>query len=142
MNNQEMIDLLNEDLKNEWKHLRFYLYHASAVTGPLSPEYKEMLLEEAASEMKHITEFSDVIYGLGGCATSESNDFPKLNELKDILGYALSMEEEVVNNYVQRMHDANALGGTDGQWLEIFLEGQVQASREDVDKYRHIIRGM
>ena len=142
MNKEQMIDLLNEDLKNEWKHLSFYLYHASAFTGPFAPEYKEMFLEEAASEMKHITEFSDVIYGLGGYATADANAFPKFNALKDILGYALSMEEEVVNNYVQRMHDANTLGGTDGQWLEIFLEGQVQASREDVDKYRQIIRGM
>ena len=33
INLQEIIKNLLEDLKNEWTHMRFYLYHASAVTG-------------------------------------------------------------------------------------------------------------
>ena len=142
MNKQKMIELLNVDLKNEWKHMRFYLYHASAVIGLHKEEYKELLLKEATGEMKHITEFSDVIIGLGGKAIAESNDFDKFEKIEDILKYALLMEEEVVNNYVTRIHDANALGGVDGQWLEIFLEGQIQASREDIDSFRQIIKGI
>jgi hypothetical protein len=52
------------------------------------------------------------------------------------------MEKEVVDNYARRMKDANELGGSDGQWLEIFLEGQIQDSREDVDHFRQILRGL
>jgi len=141
MTNELILSLLNSDLKNEWKHLRFYLYHASAVTGLHSEEYKELFLEEAAGEMSHVTEFSDLIIGLGGTATHESNSFEKFTSPKDIIQYALSMEEEVVTNYVNRMKDAEELGGVDGQWLEIFLEGQVQKSREDVDRYRQILKG-
>jgi bacterioferritin len=137
-----MIDLLNGDLRNEWKHLRFYLYHASAVTGLHREEYKEFFLKEAAGEMAHVTAFSDVILGLGGVATKEANDFPTFTDPKDIFRYALEMEEEVVVNYVQRMQDALALGGVDGQWLEIFLEGQIQDSREDVDHFRQIVKGL
>lgn len=149
MNKEKMIELLNADLKNEWKHLRFYLYHASAIVGLHAEEYKELLLKEAAGEMAHITEFSDLIIGLGGTASSESNDFPLLTDPKDIVLYALEMEEEVVANYVKRMKDANELSlslegndSVDGQWIEIFLEGQIQKSREDVDKYRQILRGI
>ena len=148
MNIQRMIDLLNNDLKNEWKHLRFYLYHASAVTGLHAEEYKELFLKEAAGEMSHVTEFSDLILGLGGTPTAESNDFPLLTSPNSILSYALEMEKEVVANYVQRMKDANELklsleenAGVDAQWIEIFLEGQIQKSREDVDKYRQILKG-
>ena len=141
MTKEKMIQLLNNDLKNEWKHLRFYLYHASAVIGLHCIEYKELFLKEAASEAQHVTQFSDVIIGLGGAATSESNDFPKLLDVKDIMAYAISMEQEVVENYVQRMKDAEELGGVDGTWLEIFLEGQVQASREDLDHFKQIARG-
>lgn len=141
MNKQQIIDLLNNDLKNEWKHLRFYLYHASAVTGLHCAEYKELFLKEAAGEMVHVTAFSDMIRGLGGEATSESNYFPFLSKPEDIIRYAITMEEEVVSNYVQRMADALELGGTDGQWLEIFLEGQIQDSREDVDHFKQIARG-
>jgi bacterioferritin len=142
MTKKKLIELLNNDLKNEWKHLRFYLYHASAVTGLHCAEYKELFLEEAASEMSHVTQFSDVIIGLGGIATFESNDFEKFDNPKEIMKYAVSMEEEVVNNYVQRIKDASELGGTDGTWLGIFLEGQVQASREDVDHFKQIVRGL
>lgn len=142
MNKDQMIELLNNDLKNEWKHLRFYLYHASAVVGLHCEEYKELFLKEVAGETAHVTAFSDLIVGLGGKATAESNDFPLMTDPKDILKYALEMESEVVDNYVRRMKDANDLGGTDGQWLEIFLEGQVQDSREDVDHFRQIVRGL
>ena len=140
MNKQQIIEILNTDLKNEWKHLRFYLYHASAVTGLHCAEYKELFLKEAAGEMAHVTEFSDMIIGLGGIATSESNVFPKLINPHVIISYALEMEKEVVENYVQRMQDAKTLEDVvDGQWLEIFLEGQIQASREDVDHFRQIL---
>lgn len=141
MNKEEMINILNEDLKNEWKHLRFYLYHASAVTGPFAEEYKEVFLKEAAGEMEHVTQFSDLIIGLGGTATSDSNNFETFSDAYDIVSYALKMEEEVVSNYVQRMKDADALGGVDGQWIEIFMENQIQKSREDVDLYRQILKG-
>jgi bacterioferritin (cytochrome b1) len=140
MNKNEIIDILNNDLKNEWKHLRFYLYHASAVTGPLIEEYKELFLKEASGEMNHVTEFSDLIIGLGGTATDESNEFEKFTDPFDIISYALKMEEEVVSNYVQRMQDASLLGGVDGQWLEIFMENQIQKSRQDVDHYRQMLK--
>lgn len=142
MDKTKILELLNKDLKNEWKHLRFYLYHASAVIGLHAEEYKELFLEEASGEMSHVTEFSDVILGLGGSATHESNDFERFESPELILRYALKMEEEVVENYVQRIKDATDLGGVDGQWLEIFLEGQVQKSREDVDRYKQILKGL
>lgn len=143
MTNQEMIDLLNADLKNEWKHLRFYLYHASAVVGLHCEEYKELFLKEAAGEMAHVTAFSDLIIGMGGIATHEANDFPLMTNPADILRYALQMEEEVVENYVERMQQTERMENkVDGQWLEIFLEGQIQDSREDVDHFRQIVRGL
>lgn len=142
MTKDEMIVLLNDDLKNEWMHLRFYLFHASQVTGLHSHEYKELLLGHAAGEMKHITEFSDMIIGLGGHPTEESNQFFKYSSPLEIIQYALEMESKVVENYTQRIKQAEELGGVDGQWLEIFLEKQVEHSRQDVDQFRQILRGM
>lgn len=140
MKKDEMIELLNKDLRNEWKHLRFYLHHASLVTGLHATEYKEMLLEEAGGEMKHVTEFSDLIVGLGGVPTNESNSFEVFTEPREIIEYALKMEQEVVENYTIRMDQAVEMGGVDGRWIEIFLEGQIQKSREDVDQYRQILK--
>jgi hypothetical protein len=47
-----------------------------------------------------------------------------------------------VSNYTKRIKDAEDLGGEDGQWLEIFLESQIEKSRADVDHYKQILRGM
>jgi len=141
MDLEKMIGLLNEDLKNEWKHLRYYLHHASLVQGLHCEEYKEFLLKAAAGEMQHVTQFSDVIVGLGGTPTRDSNDFPIFHDPKEIVRYALQMEEEVVKNYVQRLADSDALGGEDGAWLHIFLEDQIQDSRSDADHLKQIVRG-
>jgi len=146
MNLEQMIELLNQDLQREWAHMRFYLYHASRVQGLHCHEYKELLLKEAASEMGHVTEFSDMIVGLGGTPVNGWDaTIPFLESLtkpKDIIQEALKMESEVVDNYVERMNQAVEMGGTDGAWIEIFYEKQVEHSREDVDHFRQILRGI
>jgi len=141
MSRDELIELLNQDLKHEWTHMNFYLYHASAVVGLHCHEYKELFLKEAASEMQHVVEFSDMIRGLGGTCICESHEFPKLSNPVEILRAAIHMEQDVVKNYTQRIKDAEKMGNVDGQWLEIFFEKQLEHSREDVDHFKQILRG-
>lgn len=135
-----LIDRLNSDLKNEWKHLRFYLHHASKVTGLHCEEYKEFLLKSAASEMAHVTAFSDLIVGLGGVPTQHSNEFPSLESAEEILSYAAEMEEEVFENYHVRMNEAEDLNNSTGRWIVIFLEDQMKDSRQDLDHLRQILK--
>ena len=141
MNLEEMIRLMNQDLMNEWMHMRFYLHHASRVVGLHCHEYKEILLDEAKSEMGHVTEFSDAIVGLGGEPTSQSNEFPRFTDPGDIMRHAVRIEEEVVQNYAARIEQAKGLAGADGAWLEIFYEKQLEHSRTDLDHFRQIVRG-
>lgn len=144
----EIVKLLNEDLKNEWKHMQFYLHHASAITGLHAHEYKEFLLEQAASEMKHVQQFSDLLFGLGITPTTEINEFTKLTSAKLILESAAAMEEDVVKNYVQRIAQLSTLTfhssaeAADAKWIEIFLEEQVKDSREDLDHLMQILAGL
>lgn len=139
MTTADIVTLLLDDLKNEWKHLRFYLYHASAITGPHAEEYKEVFLKEAASEMTHVTEFSDLIWGLGGEPTPASNDFPMFTDVLGALGYALEMEQEVVKNYAERIRQAEALPNPVGRWITIFLEDQLAHSQRDVDRFKRLL---
>ena len=145
---QDIVKLLNDDLKNEWKHLQFYLHHASAITGLHAHEYKEFLLEQAASEMKHVSQFSDLLLGLGENPTTEINEFSKLTSAKLILGAAAAMEEEVVKNYVQRIEQLSTITFhapievADAKWIEIFLEEQIKDSREDLDHLNRILQGL
>ena len=138
---EAMIELLKGDLRNEWKHLRFYLWHASAVTGLHAEEYKEVFLKEAASEMEHVTEFSDLLWGLGAEPTPDSNDFSMFTDVRGALEYALMMEEEVVKNYCERIEQAETLPNPVGRWLTIFLEDQINHSRRDVDRFKRLLAG-
>jgi ferritin len=144
----EIVTLLNDDLKNEWKHMQFYLHHASAITGLHAHEYKEFLLEQAASEMKHVQQFSDLLFGMGVAPTTEINEFPKLTSVKLILGAAAAMEEDVVKNYVQRIGQLSTItfestrDVADAKWIEIFLEEQIKDSREDLDHLMRILAGL
>jgi len=50
------------------------------------------------------------------------------------------MEEEVVDNYVNRIEHLDQL--TDKvvkRWLEVFYEKQIEKSQADVDKYKRLL---
>lgn len=145
----DMVALLNNDLKNEWKHLRFYAHHASAITGLHAHEYKELLTAQANSELQHVIQFSDVIIGLGGTPTTESNDFPQLTDALEIMVYAIGMEAEVVRNYAERINqleqildDADGYVTANKRWIEIFLEKQIEDSRQDLDHFKQLLKGV
>ncbi len=149
MNLSQLISLLNEDLSREYMHWHFYMNAAIRVQTLHRAEIQELMLKEAAGEMKHIEEFGKLIVGLGGTpivnvASFESN----VTDPKRILEEALKIEEEVVANYVQRMDDAEkleSLGGIDkvhGRYVHIFLEDQILDSRQAVDHYKQLIAGL
>ena len=149
MNLSQLISLLNEDLSREYMHWHFYMNAAIRVQTLHRAEIQELMLKEAAGEMKHIEEFGKLIVGLGGTpivnvASFESN----VTDPKKILEEALKIEEEVVANYVQRMDDAEkleSLGGIDkinGRYVHIFLEEQILDSRQAVDHYKQLIAGI
>lgn len=137
-----IVEKLNQDLKNEWKHHCFYLHNASNIVGLHAKEYKEWLVEQAASEMQHVVQFADLIVGLGGIPTKEVNEFPSLSDPREILEYAAKMEEEVINNYYQRIVAAEKVNNIDSYWVIIFLEKQMEDSRKDLDEIRQILKGI
>jgi len=141
---EQLYSLLVSDLRNELTHLNFYLQSASLVQGLHAKEYKEFFTEEAKKELKHVQQFYDLLIGLNIEITHVPfyEKLPKLNNPADIVKHALTLEEEVVSNYCERMHQAEALVNTDGDWISIFLESQIQDSRTDVDELKQILRGI
>lgn len=141
MTKQEIINLLNVDLRNEYIHLHFYLLSVSNVRGLHRAELKEFFTEAAESEMKHIIQFTDLIIGLGGVPEVLPNSFPKdLTSAKDIVEYAIRLEQEVVDNYSRRMQQAKQLESlADACWIEAFLENQIVDSRTDLDNLRMML---
>ncbi len=145
----EMIAKLNQDLCNEYRHWHFYMQAMVNVQGLHREEVGEFLKKEATGEMTHVEEFKRLIIGLGGMPTINVAPFAHdLTTPKDILEYALAMEDEVVSNYVYRIDDAIVLqdnGGkdkVDGKYIELFLEEQVLDSRADADHIREMLKGV
>lgn len=136
MTKQEMVTKLVSDLGNEYTHMLFYVHAASTILGPHRLEYQEFLEEQAASEMKHVRQFSDLILSLGGVPEVSYKTFPTLTVVKDILNYAIKLESEVLGNYLTRMEEADILGGEDGMAIRLFLEEQFLHSREDRDRMK------
>ena len=141
---EELVVELKKDLRNEITHMHFYLQSAALVQGLHAKEYKEFFSKEAAKEMQHVFEFSNMIVGLNEDIVNEPffEKLPFLRNPINIIEHALTLEEEVVSNYCIRMHQAESLQTTDGDWISIFLENQIQDSRADVDELKQIIRGI
>jgi len=147
MDLNKLVEKLNEDLNREYMHMHFYLHAASTISGTDREEYREFLLDAAKSELNHIHEFTDMIIGLGYIPTPETLSYPtNLTRVREILEYALQIEDEVVERYVQRMDDAEELekeGGLNkvhGRFIHIFLENQIMDSRTDADNIRRMLR--
>lgn len=135
----DLILILNNDLKHEWQHLKFYLHHASMLIGLHAEEYSEVFMKQAAGEMNHVRQFSDMIIGLGGVPTHENLPFNSFRHVEEALQYALRLEQQVVANYSTRIGQADLVGGVNGKWLELFLERQLEDSRTDVDRLKRLL---
>lgn len=143
MTPSDMIDELNKDLANEYKHWHFYLNAGIRVQGLHREQMRAFLFKEAASEMEHIKVFGDLILGLGGTPNTKVNGFRgDLTNPRAILEYALVMEEEVVSNYVERKKQAQKMGGVNGSRIEIFMDSQIEQSATDADNIRQMIMGV
>lgn len=150
---ERLIEMLQGDLKNEYKHLHFYMRAGVMIQGPHRQELGEYLLEEAASELKHCEEFARKIIGLGGIPTAEITNYPlELTSAHDILEAVYLMEKEVVDNFAWRLllietmltHDANLIvdSKSDLYAISLFYEDQLQDSRKSVEHVQEMLKGM
>jgi ferritin len=149
----DLIDLLISDLANEYAHMHFYQQAATNVRGLHRAELSEFFAEQASGEMKHVEEFRRLLQGLitrrglGRSVPSRVAQFPQdLTDPKDLLWAALQMEDQVVENYVIRLEQAEKISCNssisdmvDGTYVALFLENQILDSRADADNIREML---
>lgn len=139
---EQFLEIMNEDLMREWTHLKFYLYHSSAVTGLHAEEFREWLTDAAKGEMTHVQQFLDRLFGLGYSQPAQSsNTFPLLVLPADILAYAAKLENEVVANYTERLKQLEELAHPAAAYLKVFYEDQLQDSFEDCERILRMLSG-
>lgn len=143
MTNNDLITLLQSDLRNERKHLAFYMQAAVMVKGLHRKELREFFEEEAQGEFKHVMEFSEAIVHLGGVPEVEVAPFrSQLGASIDILTYASEMELEVSDIYTSRLSQlalVNEGNKTAAAYLSVFYENQLEDSWKTAQEITQMI---
>lgn len=132
MKNDDLILMLQNDLKNERKHMLFYLQAGTMIQGLHREELSEFLIKESFEEHKHVEEFARLIVQLGGIPQQEVNPFPTdLTCPVEILKYAQEMEQEVSNLYAVRLQETSTdSGNAHESYVHLFYEDQLQDSQK------------
>ena len=129
MSKEDLIEMVQEDLKNERKHLAFYAQAAVMVEGLHREELREFFEEQAADELKHVLEFSELIVHLGGVPLTEVNPYPHdLSNPEDLLKYAMEMEQEVADIYARRLRTTESMLSSSMAYTHVFYEDQIKDS--------------
>lgn len=146
MTRNELLDAILSDLQNEWKHLQYYLHHMHVFRGIHMLTLKPLFEEEMRSEVEHVKLFSELLVQLGAAPILEDNGAPGVHycaaNVREILHHAYQMEVEVAENYLQRIRQAEELGGADGKLIQLFYEKQLEDSYTDAQKFKKILDGL
>ncbi len=141
MTNQELIDLLQQDLQNERMHLAFYTQASVMVAGLHREELREFFEEEAQSELKHVMEFAELIVYLGGVPGTVVNPYPAdIACPVALLKHAVAIEEEVANNYAQRLVQTHEMENSTVAYAHVFFEDQIKDSWRTAKEISQMIR--
>ncbi len=141
MTNQQLVDMLQEDLKNERKHLLFYLQAGVMVQGLHREEIGEFLIKEAQGELAHVEEFSRTIVHLGGVPGVEVNPFPSdLACPVAILKYVVQMEQEVADKYAERLRATHEMETAAVAFVHVFYEDQIKDSQQTAWEVSQMIK--
>lgn len=152
MKKESLINLLKEDLSNEYYHMLFYLRAASLVTGLHCEEYAEFFLKEAQSELMHVHEFTNaIVYVSEGTEELYEEVVPKISDtdnnlfkysprVEEILQKAISMEEKVAETYKNRLNQTANSETSVEAWVNLFYEDQLQDSWKAAQEMKRMIR--
>jgi len=106
----DLIADLNEDLAREYQAIIAYTVYSSVISGAQWMSIAAELKKHAGEELQHALIIADQIDYLGGSPTAT----PKLVKLSDkpeeMLRFDLDNETETIQNYRQRVKQAEALG--------------------------------
>lgn len=130
MKNEQLVELINSDLKNELLHLKFYLHASSRVQSLLREDIREFLTEEAQGELEHCQQFADMVVYLGGTPVTEGNPLPDIDytDPHAVLAAAVELENQVADIYSERLRQTESHANSNVSRVHVFYEDQIQDS--------------
>src|SRR5213080_4422140 len=106
----EMIRLLNEDLAREYQAIIAYVVYSQVLKGAPYTDIAGELEKHAAEELSHALKISRQIDYFGGMPTVKPNDVRTSEDAKEMLQFDLENERVTIQNYRERIRQADGMG--------------------------------
>src|SRR3954462_3335996 len=138
LDKQALIDGLNSDLAGEYAAIIQYTHYAATVTGPFRESLRTMFMAEVPDEQRHAQYLAAQIAFLGGTPTTVPRPVPAAETPKEMLRRILEAEERAVQDYNERIRQAEAYGDTG---LKVALENQVSDETNHKQEVSRMLAG-
>jgi bacterioferritin len=136
MDTKQMIKLLQADLTREYEAMNFYLQCSFTVRGYRRGYLKGWLRKQAEEELGHASAIADKISTLGAVPSAKIPEVKGLRNPIEILKQAIRYENSVVENFKERVKDADELGDVQ---LRMMLEEQLAESQGEAEELKKFL---
>jgi len=106
----KMIELLNEDLSREYQAIIAYVNYSQVIKGAQYMDIARELEKHAGEELAHALKVSKQIDYLGGMPTVTPKPVKTSDKAEDMLRFDLENERVTVQNYRDRIRQADEMG--------------------------------
>jgi bacterioferritin len=113
MDREAFVELLNEDLKTEFRSIVQYVQHVATLKGAEYLSVIDELRAHISQEIQHAQILAEQVDFLGGVPTTDVPDVPSVPGGKEALSLDLALEQEQLQRYRDRFAQANELGLAD-----------------------------
>src|SRR5207237_3925289 len=107
---EEMVRLLNEDLAREYQAIIAYVVYSQVLKGAAYTDIAGELEKHATEELAHALKISRQIDYFGGMPTVAPKDVKTSEDAKQMLQFDLENERVTIQNYRERIRQADAMG--------------------------------
>ena len=107
---EEMVRLLNEDLAREYQAVIAYVVYSQVLKGAAYTDIAGELEKHASEELSHALKISKQIDYFGGMPTVRPQEVKTSEDPKAMLQFDLENERVTIQNYRDRIRQADAMG--------------------------------
>lgn len=126
-----LIELLNEDLSREYQAVIAYTNYSKVLKGAAYMDIADELAQHAHEELEHALKLAKQIDYLGGMPAVTAKPVRTSFEPEEMLHFDLDYERITIENYRERIRQAEALG--EYALSEILRQIIVQEQEHEID---------
>lgn len=105
-----MVELLNEDLAREYQAIIAYVIYSQTMKGAQYTDIAGELEVHASEELSHALQIAKQIDYFSGTPTNKPKEVKMSDKAEDMLRFDLENERETIQNYRDRIRQAEAMG--------------------------------